>query len=98
MECHGSVDSVKSELVCLNINMGAERVPQHNAGIDLVDLDINEAGMRLSLRITSWTEAGARMRSRVTSWSGKTCTAGTDSALRVSVQRRRYSTGSLGWT
>ena len=62
--------------------MGAERVPQHNAGIDLVDLDINEAGMRLSLRITSWSEAGARMRSSVTSWSGKTCTAGTDSALR----------------
>ena len=62
--------------------MGAERVPQHNAEIDLVDLDINKAGMRLSLRITSWSEAGARMRSRVTSWSGKTCTAGTDSALR----------------
>ena len=73
MECHGSVDSAKSELVCSSINMGAERVPQHNA---------NEAGMRLSLRITSWNEAGARMRSRVTSWSGKTCTAGTDSALR----------------
>ena len=31
-----------------------------NAGIDLVDLDINEAGMRLSLRITSWSEAGER--------------------------------------
>ena len=73
MECHGSVDSAKSELVCSSINMGSERVPQHNA---------NEAGMRLSLRITSWNEAGARMRSRVTSWSGKTCTAGTDSALR----------------
>ena len=72
MECHGSVDSAKSELVCSSINMGAVRVPQHNAGIDLVDLDINEADMRLSLRITSWSEAGARTRSRVTSWSGKT--------------------------
>ena len=53
-----------------------------NAGIDLVDLDVNEAGMRLSSRIMSWSEAGERLRSRVTSWSGKTCTAGTDSALR----------------
>ena len=53
-----------------------------NAEIDLVDLEINEAGMRLSLRITSWSEAGERLRSRVKSWSGKTCTAGTDSALR----------------
>ena len=53
-----------------------------NARIDLVDLDVNEAGMRLSLRITSWSEAGERLRSRVTSWSGKTCTAGTDSTLR----------------
>ena len=32
------------------------------AGIDLVDLDDNEAGMRLSLRITSWSEAGERLR------------------------------------
>ena len=38
-----------------------------NAGIDLVDLDINEAGMRLSSRITSWSEAGERLRSRITS-------------------------------
>ena len=52
-----------------------------NAWIDLVDLDIN-AGERLRSRITSWSEAGERLRSRVTSWSGKTCTAGTDSALR----------------
>ena len=29
MECHGSVDSAKSELVCSSIMMGAERVPQH---------------------------------------------------------------------
>ena len=43
-----------------------------NARIDLVDLNVNEAGMRLSLRITSWREAGERLRSRVTSWSGKT--------------------------
>ena len=43
----------------------------------------NEAGMRLSSRITSWSEAGERLRTRVTSWSGKTCTAGTDSALRL---------------
>ena len=35
-----------------------------NTGINLVDLDINEAGMRLSLRITSWSEAGERLRSR----------------------------------
>ena len=40
-----------------------------NAGIDLVDLDINEAGMRLSSRITSWSEAGERLSSRITSWS-----------------------------
>ena len=63
-----------------------------NAGIDLVDLDVNEAGMRLSLRITSWSEAGERLRSRVASWSGKTCTAGTDSA-----HRRVCPGGSFGW-
>ena len=63
-----------------------------NAGIDLVGLDINEVGMRLSLRITSWSEAGERLGSRVTSWSGKTCTAGTDSA------HRRVCPGvSAGW-
>ena len=33
-----------------------------NCGIDLVDLDVNEAGMRLSSRITSWSEAGERLR------------------------------------
>ena len=38
-----------------------------NAVINLVDLDVNEAGMRLSFRITSWSEAGERLRSRVTS-------------------------------
>ena len=38
-----------------------------NAAIDLVDLDINEAGVRLSSRNTSWSEAGERLRSRVTS-------------------------------
>ena len=38
-----------------------------NAGIDLVGLDINEAGMRLSSRITSWSEAGERLRSMVAS-------------------------------
>ena len=37
-----------------------------NAGIDLVDLDINEAGWRLSLRIARRSEAGERLRSRVT--------------------------------
>ena len=46
-----------------------------NAEIDLVALDVNEAGMRLRLRITSCSEAGERLRSRVTNWSGKTCTA-----------------------
>ena len=35
-----------------------------NAGIDLVDMDVNEAGMRLRSRITSWSEAGERLRSR----------------------------------
>ena len=67
-----------------------------NAEIDLVDLDINEAGMRLSWRITSWSEAGERLRSRVTSWSGKTCTAGTDSALRRVCPGRGNFGGSHG--
>ena len=67
-----------------------------NAGIDLVDLDINEAGMTLSLRITSWSEAGERLRSRVTSWSGKTCTAGADSALRRVCPGRGNFGGSHG--
>ena len=31
-----------------------------NAVIDLVDLDVNEAGMGRSLRVTSWSEAGER--------------------------------------
>ena len=62
------------------------------AEIDLVDLDINDAGMRLSLRITSWSEAAERLRSRVTSWSGKTCKAGTHSA-----HRRVCPGGSFGW-
>ena len=56
------------------------------AGIDLFDLDVNEAGMRLSLRITSWSEAGERLRSR------ETCTAGTDSP-----HRRVCPGGSFGW-
>ena len=51
-----------------------------------------EAGMRLSLRITSWSEAGERLRSRVASWSGKTCTAGIDFA-----HRRVCPGGSFGW-
>ena len=90
-----------------------------NAEIDLVDLDINEAGMGLSSGITSWSEAGERLRSRitswceacerlrsrVTSWSGKTCTAGTDSAHRRkcpggtfwSAQRLLCSTGQDEW-
>ena len=63
-----------------------------NAGVDHVDLDVNETGMRPSLRITSWSEAGERLRSRVTRWSGKTCTAGTDSALR-----RVCPEDSVGW-
>ena len=63
-----------------------------NSGIDLFDLDLNEAGMRLSLRITRWSEAGERLRSKVTSWSGKTCKAGTDSA-----HRRVCPGGSFGW-
>ena len=67
-----------------------------NAEIDLVDLDINEAGMSLSLRITSWSEAGERLRSRVTSWSGQTCTAGTDSALRRICPGRGSFGGSHG--
>ena len=67
-----------------------------NAEIDPVDLDINEAGMRLSLRITCWSEAGERLRSMVTSWSGKTCTAGTDSALRRLCPGRGNFGGSLG--
>ena len=67
-----------------------------NCGIDLVDLDVNEAGMRLSSRITSWSEAGERLRSRVTSWSGKTCTAGTDSALRRVCPGRGNFGGSHG--
>ena len=62
-----------------------------NTRINLVDLDVVEAGMRLSLRITNWSEAGERLRSRVTSWSGKTCTAGTDSA-----HRRAYPGVSFG--
>ena len=67
-----------------------------NAVIDLVDLYINEAGMRLSLRITIWSEAGERLRSRVASWSGKTCTAGTDSALRRVCPKRGNFGGSHG--
>ena len=63
-----------------------------NAEDDLFDLEVNEAGMRLSLRITSWSEAGERLRSRVTNWSGKTCTAGTDSA-----HRRVRPGGSFGY-
>ena len=63
-----------------------------NAGVDLVDLDVNEAGMRLSLKTTSWSEAGERLRSRVASWSGKTCMAGTDSA-----HQRVCPGGSFGW-
>ena len=80
-----------------------------NAGIDFVDLDVNEAGMRLSLRITSWSEAGERLRSRVASWGGQTCTAGTDSAhwrvcpggsfggVVASAQRFLCSTGPDEW-
>ena len=81
-----------------------------NAGIDLVDLDINEAAMRLSSRITSWSEAGERLRSRITSWSEaggklrsrvtswsvKTCTVGTDSALRRACPGRGNVGGSHG--
>ena len=67
-----------------------------NAGIDLVDLDVNEAGMRLSLRITSWSEVGERLRSSVASWSGKTCTAGTDPALRRVCPGRGNFGGSHG--
>ena len=67
-----------------------------NAWIDLVDLDINEAGMRLSLRITCWSEAGERLRSKVASWSGKTCTPSTDSALRRICPGRRNFGGSHG--
>ena len=62
-----------------------------SAGIDFVDLDVNEAGMRLSSRSTSWSDAGERLRSRVSSWSGKTCTAGTDPA-----HRRVCPAGSFG--
>ena len=62
-------------LPCVNSLLG-------HAVIDLVDLVVDEACMRLNLRVTSWSEAGERLRSRVTSWSGKTCTAGTDSAHR----------------
>ena len=62
--------------------------------LDPVDLDVNEAGMSLSLRVKSWSEAGERLRSRVTSWSGKTDGASTDSVHRrvcpcgLSSQRR----------
>ena len=52
--------------------------------------------MRLSLRIKSWSEAGERLRSRVTSWRGKTCTAGTDSALRRVCPGRGNFGGSHG--
>ena len=52
-------------------------------GSALIDLeDVNEAGMRVSSGVMSWSEAGERLRSRVTSRSGKTCRAGADSALR----------------
>ena len=63
-----------------------------NTGTDLVELDVNEAGMRLSLRITCWSDAGERLKSRVTSRSGKTCTATTDST-----HRRVCPSGSFGW-
>ena len=36
--------------------------PFGNAGFDFVDLDVNEAGMRLSSRITSWSEVGERLK------------------------------------
>ena len=62
------------------------------AGIDPVDLDVNEAGMRLRSMVTSWSEGGERLRSRITSSSGKTCTAGTDSA-----HRRVCPGGSFWW-
>ena len=64
--------------------------------IDLVDLDVNGAGMRLSSRITSWSEAGEKLRSRVTSRSGETCTAGSDSALRRVCRGRGNFGGSHG--
>ena len=67
-----------------------------NTGINLVDLDVNEAGMRLRSRITCWSEAGERLRSRVTSWSGKTCTAGSDSALQRVCPGRGNFGGSHG--
>ena len=60
-----------------DLQVGLRHVrPFGNAGLDFVDLDVNEAGMRLSSRITSWSEVGERLKSRVTSWSGKICTAG----------------------
>ena len=51
-----------------------------NAEIDPADLCVNDAGM--SSRVASWSEAGERLRPSTTSRSGKTCKAGTDSALR----------------
>ena len=63
-----------------DLQVGLRHVrPFGNAVFDFVDLDVNEAGMRLSSRITSWNEVGERLKSRVTSWSGKICTASIDS-------------------
>ena len=53
-----------------------------NVEINFADLDVNEAGMRLSSRFASRSEAGDRRRSRATIRRGKTCKAGTDSLLR----------------
>ena len=62
-----------------------------NAGIDLVDLDINEAIMGLSLGITCWSETCDKLRSCLSNLNGKTCTAGFDSA-----HRRVWPGGSFG--
>ena len=53
-----------------------------NTEIDPVDPCVNDATVRLSSRVTSWSDADGRLRSRIISWNGKICKAGTDSALR----------------
>ena len=64
-----------------------------NAGIDLVDLEVNEAGMRLSSGIASlersWRETEIKGMERL-------CTAGTDSALRRVCPGRGNFRGSHG--
>ena len=60
-----------------------------NAEIDPADLCVNDAGMRLSSRVASWSEAGERLRSRASSGEWK------DPARQALTQRSgAYAQGS----